>query len=386
MNPVSTCKQDGFCDGNGACRNYAGATVCVAGSCTGATFTTQRTCDGAGTCLPSTTGTCPGSFACDSNNLVCRTSCSQATSSTDCASPATCSGTFVRAQGQRRRLRHGQRMRDRLLPAGRLLRQRLPGHVQVVRVAGRDHARRLLECTGYDAGRPLRDDRDLDLRHRRHLRRQRRLPPLLERYPVRGRHLPHRHRDPDQPAHLRWRGQLRRRDHQGLLSVSVRRCFGLQDELYGRDVHRGLPGTQLVSGRDVDLRQEADRRELRGRRRVRLHLLLAERLLRQGLQRNLPVVRAHRQGRHLLAGARRQPARSGEPVSRERRRATCGSQRLLRRLGQLPATSPNGTVCVAPSCSAGNTLVQPRLCNGGGTCQTSTSGACPGFFNCNDGT
>jgi hypothetical protein len=93
MNPVSTCKQDGFCDGNGACRNYAATTVCVAGSCTGATFTTQRTCDGAGTCAPATTGTCPGSFACDTTNGVCKTSCSPATSSTDCASPATCSGT-----------------------------------------------------------------------------------------------------------------------------------------------------------------------------------------------------------------------------------------------------------------------------------------------------
>jgi len=96
---VATCKRDGFCDGNGACRNYAATTPCVASACTGATFTSARICDGAGTCQPPTTGTCAGSFACDSTNGVCKTSCAPATSAADCVSPATCSGTACVLKG-----------------------------------------------------------------------------------------------------------------------------------------------------------------------------------------------------------------------------------------------------------------------------------------------
>ena len=114
-------------------------------SARGATFTTPRTCDGAGTCAPATTGTCPGSFACDTANrrlqdqLLARDQLDRLRLARDLQRHR------LRAQGQRRHLRRRQRVRDRLLRAGRLLRQRLPGHVQVVRVAGRDHAGRLLE-------------------------------------------------------------------------------------------------------------------------------------------------------------------------------------------------------------------------------------------------
>ena len=46
-----TCGTDGTCDGAGACRFYAGATVCAPAVCTGAMATPTRTCNGAGVCL-----------------------------------------------------------------------------------------------------------------------------------------------------------------------------------------------------------------------------------------------------------------------------------------------------------------------------------------------
>ena len=111
----------------------------------GATFTTQRTCDGAGTCAARHHRHLPGIVRVRhrqprlQDQLLVHDQLDRLRLARDLQRHR------VRAQGQRRRLRRGQRVRDRLLRAGRLLRQRLPGHVQVVRVAGRDHARRLLE-------------------------------------------------------------------------------------------------------------------------------------------------------------------------------------------------------------------------------------------------
>src|SRR4029079_10102887 len=59
-------------------------TTCVAASCTGATFTPARTCDGTGTCQTTTTSSC-GTYVCAAN--VCRT-CGMADA--DCAAPNVC--------------------------------------------------------------------------------------------------------------------------------------------------------------------------------------------------------------------------------------------------------------------------------------------------------
>src|SRR5262245_15258041 len=48
---AASCGRDGTCDGTGACRRYASGTVCAAASCSGATWTPARTCNGSGTCL-----------------------------------------------------------------------------------------------------------------------------------------------------------------------------------------------------------------------------------------------------------------------------------------------------------------------------------------------
>ena len=81
---ASTCGTDGFCDGGGACRLYASGTVCVAASCSGTTFTPARTCNGTGTCQTTTPSSC-GTYTCATS--VCRTSC---TADADCAAPNVC--------------------------------------------------------------------------------------------------------------------------------------------------------------------------------------------------------------------------------------------------------------------------------------------------------
>ena len=81
---ATTCGTDGACDGGGACRLYASGTICVAGSCTGSTFTPARTCNGTGTCQSTTASSC-GTYTCGSG--VCKTSCSV---DADCVTPNVC--------------------------------------------------------------------------------------------------------------------------------------------------------------------------------------------------------------------------------------------------------------------------------------------------------
>jgi hypothetical protein len=96
---VSTCKRDGTCDGNGACHNYQTGTQCVAGSCSGSTLTSARTCDGAGICLAATSNACPGFFVCDATSTSCKTSCAPGATPSECVSPASCNGTACTLKG-----------------------------------------------------------------------------------------------------------------------------------------------------------------------------------------------------------------------------------------------------------------------------------------------
>jgi hypothetical protein len=92
---MSTCGNDGTCNGSGGCRLYASGSTCVAGSCsTGATLVQPRLCNGAGTCQTSTTGTCAAGFNCNTGANVCRTSCTIPTQATDCAAPNVCTGNI----------------------------------------------------------------------------------------------------------------------------------------------------------------------------------------------------------------------------------------------------------------------------------------------------
>src|SRR6266540_1700891 len=84
---AASCGTDGFCNGAGACRQYAAGTQCAAASCSGTTLTPARTCNGTGTCQTVTTSSC-APYACGAS--ACKTTCA---TPSDCASPSVCNGT-----------------------------------------------------------------------------------------------------------------------------------------------------------------------------------------------------------------------------------------------------------------------------------------------------
>jgi hypothetical protein len=78
----STCGTNGLCDGFGMCELYDGSTQCAAATCTSATkLTSDRFCDGAGTCGAGTVTDC-GAYVCDPTTNACLLMCG---SDTDCA-------------------------------------------------------------------------------------------------------------------------------------------------------------------------------------------------------------------------------------------------------------------------------------------------------------
>jgi hypothetical protein len=79
------CKQDGTCDGAGACRLYRMGQMCAVALCSGGTAVSARTCDGSGTCGPGTITSC-GAYACNTSG-ACHTTCS---SPSHCAANHTC--------------------------------------------------------------------------------------------------------------------------------------------------------------------------------------------------------------------------------------------------------------------------------------------------------
>jgi hypothetical protein len=84
----STCKQDGTCDGAGACHLYSAGTVCEAPSCAGAIRTNPKTCDGAGSCQGNGTTDCTP-FTCDPVGNACFMSCND---DTQCCCGNSCRG------------------------------------------------------------------------------------------------------------------------------------------------------------------------------------------------------------------------------------------------------------------------------------------------------
>jgi hypothetical protein len=94
QDPSASCGRDGTCDGAGGCRKYTVGTVCVGQTCTGSTFTPAQTCDGAGTCLPSTNQQC-GVYMCGATS--CLTAC---VTNADCTAGNHCSaGMCVPQEG-----------------------------------------------------------------------------------------------------------------------------------------------------------------------------------------------------------------------------------------------------------------------------------------------
>jgi hypothetical protein len=82
---AASCRQDGTCDGAGACRFYATGTMCAPAMCSSGTAVSARTCDGSGTCRAGTATSC-GAYACNTSG-GCRTTCS---SPSHCAANHTC--------------------------------------------------------------------------------------------------------------------------------------------------------------------------------------------------------------------------------------------------------------------------------------------------------
>jgi MYXO-CTERM domain-containing protein len=85
-NGVSSCGQNGACNGAGACQNYAPGSVCTAASCASATSrNVADTCNGTGTCTDNGVQNCATGYVCSGG--VCQTQC---TDDTSCASSYYC--------------------------------------------------------------------------------------------------------------------------------------------------------------------------------------------------------------------------------------------------------------------------------------------------------
>ena len=82
----TSCGNNGFCNGAGACQKYAAGTQCAAATCTGSTYAPAAVCNGTGACTPATSTSC-GAYACDTTNKICKITC---TVDGDCTSPNIC--------------------------------------------------------------------------------------------------------------------------------------------------------------------------------------------------------------------------------------------------------------------------------------------------------
>ncbi|MEB2313028.1 MAG: hypothetical protein OZ921_01585 [Sorangiineae bacterium] len=89
----NTCKQDGECNGAGACELYQLGVQCGAGVCTGATLTGQQ-CDGFGVCASGLTSSCPNLYTCQGN--ACGNSCAD---DAGCVATAYCAGGTCAPRG-----------------------------------------------------------------------------------------------------------------------------------------------------------------------------------------------------------------------------------------------------------------------------------------------
>jgi hypothetical protein len=83
---ATSCGNNGFCNGAGACQKYAAGTQCAPATCTGSTQAPAAVCNGTGTCTPPTTTSC-GAYACDTTNKICKITC---TVDADCTAPNIC--------------------------------------------------------------------------------------------------------------------------------------------------------------------------------------------------------------------------------------------------------------------------------------------------------
>jgi len=86
----SSCQQDGFCDGAGACDLWAAGTICNAALCIGSTLQVADQCNGTGVCVDQGNTDC-SPYMCNATSDACRASC---TLNVHCVSGFHCAGGF----------------------------------------------------------------------------------------------------------------------------------------------------------------------------------------------------------------------------------------------------------------------------------------------------
>ncbi len=296
----TTCGTDGLCDGKGGCETYSKATICkdptcpVGGSVGVGRLALRRRGDlcrwGGGLVQRVPVRPCGHLFEQlrVDRGLLAR-QCLQR--------------DRLRKEGHRRVVHDGQRVRLGGVPAECLLRHGLQRHLHGLQSSGVDGALSAAAVRQRRAGRAVQRGRCQHLRQRRNLRWRRQVPPAVERYDVHSR----------RPARTRSKRRRVAATAPGCAqNGATQPCAPFQCGTNGM-----LPGHMRSSQRQPglhdgehlhrhQLRQEAARRGMRRRHRVRLDHLRAGRLLRHGLHGDLQVMHAHRQRRSV-------PQRSGRP-------------------------------------------------------------------------
>ena len=241
-------------------------------------------------------------------------------------------GGELRQEADRRRCAAAAECNSDLCEQGVCCATACAGICRSCALAGHRRHLRVDRAPATDPLQPVRRPGRVDLRHRRHLRRQRRLPPLRQRDHLRRVDL--QRNDVHARAHLRRRRRLRHRLPPPTAAPYV--CGAGGTCLATCDGRRRLRGAQRLHRRK--LRQAAQRRGVHGGGRVRERLLRARHLLPDGLHRELPLVRDARHGGHLHAGrGRRRSARASAPTAAPRPAAPTASATAAAPAGCTPA-------------------------------------------------
>ncbi|HET6149456.1 MAG TPA: cellulose binding domain-containing protein [Polyangia bacterium] len=384
----STCKRDGTCNGAGACRSYTAGTQCVRGSCTGSMLTLPRTCDGAGTCLASTTSPCPGLFVCDSSNPTtgaCKTSCAPLATPSECVSPAICSGSACVLKTIGAACTTTSECASGFCEQGVCCGSACGGTCKSCALPGPARG----TCSNIPLGQA----------------------DLMNRCPTTavlgcgtdgtcdGAGACHLFSMGTQcvpgscPAGSAVKTPARACDGIGhCLTVSTVRCDPFlcdSSSLTGACKTTCAPATSMADC----LAPNSCNGTVCGKKPDGATCTIGDEcnstVCAQGVccDRDCSgtcqsCALAGRVGVCSLVPAGDPPAVASQcPAAAV---STCGNDGFCNGSGACRLFA-GGTVCVPGSCNTGATQVQPRLCNGAGTCQTSTTGACAGGFNCNTG-
>jgi hypothetical protein len=90
---VTTCGQDGTCDGNGDCRLWGAGSLCGPGSCSGGSVSAPPACDGIGNCVVN-----PTTMSCDPYDCAGAACATMCTPMMGCAAGAFCSSGLCNAK------------------------------------------------------------------------------------------------------------------------------------------------------------------------------------------------------------------------------------------------------------------------------------------------